>query len=114
MLPVSCEFIKSLTYVTDQGTLKHLRDDSNLNKQKLVQSLQNFTGKILSLLKEYLPFDDPVIKEVDLVTLSGRPDETLDKFMNFNKHFNIISEENFRALKDEIEILTAPDIYQLY
>ena len=105
------EFIKSLKCLADEETFKLLEEMSIESKEAFAKPFYKFIAKMLTLLEKYFPFKSSIVKDLDLVTLSGAPNEVVEKFLNFNKYFNVVPEERIANLKDEIEILTAPDIY---
>ena len=107
------EFINGLSLIIKKESQDYLKSLSGKEQENFTNGFYKFISKILSLCTEYLPFKDPIIRELDLVCLVGSPDQVFAKFMNFNKFFKVIPEEKLGDLKNELNILMAPDIYYL-
>jgi len=61
-----------------------------------------FIGKILNLMREYLPLKDPLIDILDFVELKDEFPVLKSKIKTFNNKFNIIKEEEKENLKSEL------------
>jgi len=62
----------------------------------------DFIGKILNLLKDYLPLEDKLIEILDFIDLKDPLSVFKQKLKFFYEHFNILKEKEKATLQDEL------------
>jgi len=62
----------------------------------------NFVGKLLNLLKDYLPFEDKLVDILDFVSLKDPISVFKKKLLYFCDFFNLLTEEDKPVLQEEL------------
>jgi len=71
-------------------------------QEEFVYIFHDFIGKILNLLKKYLPFEDKLVDILDFVEFKDPLPIVKEKLKEFCNYFNLLSEEEKPKLTEEL------------
>ena len=94
------EFISNLTSCLSSKFSK-IGEDKNI-QEGFSYVFMDFIGKILNLLKEYLPYDDKLVDILDFVTLKDPISIFKKKLMDFCEFFKLLKEKEKPMLQEEL------------
>ena len=94
-------FISSLSD-SISSKFKRLQEEDGQVQVEFVSMFYDFIGKILNLLKDYLPLEDKLIEILDFIDLKDPLSAFKQKLKFFCEYFNILKEEEKATLQDEL------------
>ena len=95
-------FLSNLRSIFDGDELIGLDSLEDFEKEDFHKVFLNFIAKILTLLKKYLPYQDPILNNLDFVALVDSPQRPfVQKVILFNETFQIVEQKYVQALSLE-------------
>jgi len=95
-------FLSNLHSMFDKNELLGLENLEEFEKEDFKKVFLDFIAKILILLKKYLPYQDPILNNLDFVALVDSPQKPfVQKVISFNETFQIVESKYVQALSLE-------------